>query len=170
MEADSSLGFAGLGVMGQAMARNLLRAHPGLVVWNRSADKAEALRVAGAHVATDATDFFRRARIAILMLADGTAIDAVLGRATPAFARSVAGHIVVQMGTVRRTIRARWTPTSAPRRRLCRGAGLRLARARRGGRNSSRCWPAIPPPSRRCGRCWRRCAARRCSAARYRTR
>ncbi len=86
--------------MGQAMARNLLRAHPGLVVWNRSADKAEALRVAGAHVATDATDFFRRARIAILMLADGTAIDAVLGRATPAFARSVAGHIVVQMGTV----------------------------------------------------------------------
>jgi len=86
--------------MGQAMARNLLRAHPGLIVWNRTADKAEALRAAGAHVALDAADFFRRARIAILMLADGAAIDAVLGRATPAFAANVAGHIVVQMGTV----------------------------------------------------------------------
>ncbi|MEI9991037.1 MAG: NAD(P)-dependent oxidoreductase [Rhizomicrobium sp.] len=100
METDSSLGFAGLGVMGEAMAHNLLRAHPGLVVWNRSADKTEALRASGAHVATNAVDFFRRARIAILMLADGMAIDAVLGRATPAFAGTVAGHVVVQMGTV----------------------------------------------------------------------
>ncbi len=100
METDFSLGFAGLGIMGAAMARNLLRAHPGLVVWNRSADKVEAFRAAGAQVATDTADFFARARIAILMLADGAAIDAVLGRETTAFAANVAGHIVVQMGTV----------------------------------------------------------------------
>ncbi|MEJ0027004.1 MAG: NAD(P)-dependent oxidoreductase [Rhizomicrobium sp.] len=100
METDSSLGFAGLGVMGEAMARNLLRMHPDLVVWNRSADKAEALRAAGAQVAASPADFFRRTRIAILMLADGAAIDAVLARATPAFAANVAGHVVVQMGTV----------------------------------------------------------------------
>ena len=100
METESSLGFAGLGVMGEAMARNLLRAYPGLVVWNRSADKAEALRAAGAQVATNTADFFQRAGIAILMLADGAAIDAVLARTTPRFAATVAGHVVVQMGTV----------------------------------------------------------------------
>ncbi len=87
--------------MGEAMARNLLRAGQHLIVWNRSAGKAAALREAGARVAADPADLFAQARIAILMLADEAAIDAVLGRATPAFARNVAGHIVVQMGTVR---------------------------------------------------------------------
>ena len=101
MQTESSLGFAGLGVMGEAMARNLLRARPGLIVWNRTADKAQALRAAGAGAATDLADFFRRARIAILMLADEPAIDAVLDRFTPRFAANVAGHIIVQMGTVR---------------------------------------------------------------------
>ncbi len=33
-------GFLGLGIMGEAMARNLLKLGHGVVVWNRSADKA----------------------------------------------------------------------------------------------------------------------------------
>ncbi len=86
--------------MGEAMARNLLRAGQDLVVWNRAPQKAEALREAGAAIAADTAELFARTRIAILMLADEAAIDAVLGRATAAFARNVAGHIVVQMGTV----------------------------------------------------------------------
>ncbi len=97
---ETYLGFAGLGVMGEAMARNLLRAGQDLVVWNRAPQKAEALREAGAAIAADTAELFARTRIAILMLADEAAIDAVLGRATAAFARNVAGHIVVQMGTV----------------------------------------------------------------------
>jgi len=42
-----ALGFLGLGVMGMPMALNLVRSGQELLVWNRSEDKAEALRAAG---------------------------------------------------------------------------------------------------------------------------
>ena len=93
------VGFVGLGIMGQPMALNLARAGTPLVVWNRTAARAEPLRAAGARVAGSAAEVFRRARVVILMLADEAAIDAVLERGTPAFARNVAGRIVVHMGT-----------------------------------------------------------------------
>lgn len=45
------LGFVGLGVMGEPMAGHLLRAGAELTVWNRTPEKAERLRAAGARVA-----------------------------------------------------------------------------------------------------------------------
>lgn len=93
------IGFIGLGVMGRPMALNLVRAGTKLVVWNRSPESCQVLAAAGASVAADVGEVFRRARIVFLMLYDGVAIDAVLSRATPDFARHVAGHLIVQMGT-----------------------------------------------------------------------
>lgn len=93
------VGFIGLGVMGQPMALNLARAGTSLVVWSRSIDKCEPLRAAGAAVATSPGEVFARARVVILMLLDGAAIDAVLGRGTPAFGANVARHTIVHMGT-----------------------------------------------------------------------
>ncbi len=93
------IGFIGLGVMGQPMALNLARAGTPLIVWNRTADRSEALRAAGANIAASPAEIFRGARIVILMLYDGAAIDSVLGRGTPDFATNVAGHIIVHMGT-----------------------------------------------------------------------
>jgi 3-hydroxyisobutyrate dehydrogenase len=94
------IGFIGLGVMGEPMALNLARAGTQLVVWNRSLEKSEILRAAGAKVAASATEVFQRSRIVILMLASDAAIDAVLGRGTPAFRSHVAQHVIVQMGTI----------------------------------------------------------------------
>lgn len=94
-----AVGFIGLGVMGQAMAGNLARAGTELVVWNRSPGRAGPLRAAGARVAATPAEVFRQARVVLLMLADGPAVDAVLGRGTPAFAVNVAGHTIVHMGT-----------------------------------------------------------------------
>ncbi|MFC9841938.1 NAD(P)-dependent oxidoreductase [Streptomyces sp. NPDC060223] len=93
------VGFIGLGTMGQPMALNLARAGTPLVVWNRTAARAEPLRAAGAEVASRPAEVFERARVVFLMLADGPAIDAALGRGTPAFATQVAGHTLVHMGT-----------------------------------------------------------------------
>ena len=42
------VGFIGLGIMGQGMARNLLKANFPLTVWNRTISKADALVAAGA--------------------------------------------------------------------------------------------------------------------------
>ncbi|MCX4759437.1 NAD(P)-dependent oxidoreductase [Streptomyces sp. NBC_01275] len=93
------VGFIGLGVMGQPMALNLARAGTPLVVFNRTPARCEPLRTAGAEVAASPAEVFDRAGTVILMLADETAVDAVLGRATPDFAGRVAGHTVVHMGT-----------------------------------------------------------------------
>lgn len=93
------VGFIGLGVMGRPMALRLASAGTPLVVWNRTPERAEPLRAAGAEVAADPAEVFARADVVLLMLADGTALDAVLGRATPGLAARVAGRTVVHMGT-----------------------------------------------------------------------
>ncbi|MEC4720007.1 NAD(P)-dependent oxidoreductase [Noviherbaspirillum sp. CPCC 100848] len=93
------IGFIGLGVMGQPMALNLARAGTPLVVWNRSADRCEALHAVGAKIAGSAGEVFRRTRIVFLMLSGGDAMNEVLGRGTPRFAAMVARNLVVHMGT-----------------------------------------------------------------------
>ncbi|MFF1281300.1 NAD(P)-dependent oxidoreductase [Streptomyces sp. NPDC058299] len=93
------VGFIGLGVMGRPMALRLASAGTGLVVWNRTQERAAQLRAAGAEVAADPGEVFARAETVLLMLADGAAVDAVLGRGTPALAGRVAGRTVVHMGT-----------------------------------------------------------------------
>jgi 3-hydroxyisobutyrate dehydrogenase len=97
--SDDAVGFIGLGLMGEPMALNLLRAGTRLVVWNRTAAKTEAVRAAGASVAGSPAEVFGRAGLVVLMLADGEAVDAVLARGTAAFAGRVAGRTVVHMGT-----------------------------------------------------------------------
>ncbi|MEU2063305.1 NAD(P)-dependent oxidoreductase [Streptomyces sp. NPDC013455] len=94
------VGFIGLGVMGRPMALRLASAGTPLVVWNRTPERAEPLRAAGAEVAADAGEVFTRADVVLLMPADETATDAVLGRGTPRLAERVAGRTVVHMGTV----------------------------------------------------------------------
>ncbi|CAL9395491.1 NAD(P)-dependent oxidoreductase [Streptomyces sp. enrichment culture] len=93
------VGFIGLGVMGRPMALRLAHAGTPLVVWNRTPDRAEPLRAAGAEVAADAAEVFARAGVVLLMLADEAAVDAVLGRGTPELAARVAGRVIVHMGT-----------------------------------------------------------------------
>jgi 3-hydroxyisobutyrate dehydrogenase len=92
-------GFIGLGVMGQPMALNLARAGTKLIVWNRTTDRATPLLAEGAKVAASPDELFREAEIVFLMLYDGAAIDAVMGRGSPLFQSFVGGHVIVQMGT-----------------------------------------------------------------------
>ncbi|MEM6342107.1 MAG: NAD(P)-dependent oxidoreductase [Pseudomonadota bacterium] len=59
--------------MGAPMARNLLKAGHTVAVWNRSADKAEALAGNGAQVAASPADAVSGADVIVTMLADGFA-------------------------------------------------------------------------------------------------
>lgn len=93
------IGFIGLGVMGQPMALNLVKAGAKLVVWNRSADRAELLRDAGATVASSVEDVFAQARTVVLMLVNEAAVDFVMRRGTPTFQDLVSGHLIVSMGS-----------------------------------------------------------------------
>ncbi|NIF55685.1 NAD(P)-dependent oxidoreductase [Burkholderia sp. Ax-1724] len=96
---QTAVGFIGLGVMGTPMALNLVRAGTPLVAWSRSQGHYGTLRDAGAQVVKEAGEVFAQCRTVILMLANDPAIDAVLGRGTPAFGARVGGHTIVNMGT-----------------------------------------------------------------------
>src|SRR4029453_14445634 len=89
------VGFLGLGVMGVPMALNLARAGTSLVVWSRRPPAEDELL---ARLAPSAAEVIAQADVVLLMLANGEAIDAVLGRGTDEFA-ALKGRIVCHMGT-----------------------------------------------------------------------
>lgn len=97
---DPRIGFIGLGRMGEPMAGRLVDAGVPLTVWTRSPSKLDRLSARGATPATSAADLFDRCDVVILMLTDGPATDAVLGRTADGFAVPVAGRTLVNMGTV----------------------------------------------------------------------
>jgi 3-hydroxyisobutyrate dehydrogenase len=94
-----AVGFIGLGMMGEPMASNLAKAGMPIVVWNRTPEKTAPLERAGAAIAATAAEVFSRTETIILMLADGQAIDAVLGRETSGFVDLVRGKTIIHMGT-----------------------------------------------------------------------
>ena len=94
-----TIGFIGLGAMGEPMALNLAKAGTPLVVWNRTPAKAKPLEDAGVEVAASSDEVLARAETTILMLVDSAAIDAVLRRKSPDFVDRVTGKTIVHMGT-----------------------------------------------------------------------
>ncbi len=71
------IGFIGLGNMGSAMARNLLRAGHNVAVYNRTREKADALQSDGAKVA-DNPGAACRGEVVATMLADDNAVEQVV--------------------------------------------------------------------------------------------
>lgn len=94
------LGFIGLGIMGNAMARNLLKAGFDLTVWNRSADKCRPFAELGASVAGTPRQVAEAADITFAMLADPAAAEAVCCGVDGVAAGIVAGKGYVDMSTV----------------------------------------------------------------------
>lgn len=93
------IGFLGLGHMGEPMVLNLLKAGRPVIAWSRSDAKYPLVTSAGGRVADSPEAVFKEARIVLMMLANGEAIDQVLRRGTEDFAGLVANHVVVHMGT-----------------------------------------------------------------------
>ena len=71
------VGFIGLGQMGSAIAANLVKAGHEVTVWNRSADKIDALVDAGATRAERPVDA-AQGDMVMTMLADDRAVEAVV--------------------------------------------------------------------------------------------
>jgi 3-hydroxyisobutyrate dehydrogenase len=89
----------GAGIMGSAMARNLVAAGFDTRVWDRSASATGPLADAGAVVAASAPDAVKDARVVITMLPTAAALESVIfeGSVTRAFAD---GSVWAQMGTI----------------------------------------------------------------------
>lgn len=99
MTLQPPIGFLGLGVMGEPMAFNLVRAGNRVLAWNRSQRGFDRLISAGAVICPSAGAVMTGADIIILMLANERAIDSVLDRGMPQFGANVSGRTIVHMGT-----------------------------------------------------------------------
>lgn len=100
MAVVEPVGFIGLGSMGEPMALNLVKAGTPLVVWNRSLSKCQVWAEAGASVAEEAAGVFAQCDTIFLMLADHSAIDAVLERNSGGFRDRVSSRVIVNTSTV----------------------------------------------------------------------
>lgn len=96
--ANGTVALLGTGIMGAAMARNLVAAGMEARVWNRSKDKAEPLSEDGAKVADTPEEAARGADFLVTMLSDADAISSTV--ADGALDALSDGGIWLQMSTV----------------------------------------------------------------------
>jgi 3-hydroxyisobutyrate dehydrogenase len=97
-----TIGFVGLGIMGQGMARNLLKAGFDLRVWNRTASRMEALTAEGAKPAASPADLAAQCDLIIVCVSDTPDVVAVVaGDEPPGVLRGLRpGALVIDMSTI----------------------------------------------------------------------
>jgi 3-hydroxyisobutyrate dehydrogenase-like beta-hydroxyacid dehydrogenase len=94
------IGFVGLGAMGSAMAGRLLAAGHEVHVWNRTAQRSEALRAQGATVAATPAEAASRSQVVVTMVADDAALMSVTFGEQGIAAGLAGGAVHVGMSTV----------------------------------------------------------------------
>jgi 3-hydroxyisobutyrate dehydrogenase len=95
-----SVAVLGTGIMGAPMARNLAGAGFEVRAWNRTREKAEALREDGAQVADGPPEAVRGADAVITMLTDGGAVERVMAGDDGALAAMEDEALWLQTSTV----------------------------------------------------------------------
>jgi 3-hydroxyisobutyrate dehydrogenase len=98
-DADLHVAVLGTGIMGSAMARNLVAAGLRTTVWDRSASATETLSAAGAAVAPSPLKAVRGAQVVVTMLPTADVVNSVVfdGKVVQALSE---GAVWAQMGTI----------------------------------------------------------------------
>jgi 3-hydroxyisobutyrate dehydrogenase len=100
MANDNEIAVLGTGIMGAAMARNLLSAGMEVRVWNRSREKAGPLADGGATVADSPAEAADGAGFVITMLADADAVAEAAGGEDGALSTLPEAGVWLQTSTV----------------------------------------------------------------------
>jgi 3-hydroxyisobutyrate dehydrogenase len=100
MANDNAIAVLGTGIMGAAMARNLLAAGFEVRAWNRSREKAEPLADDGATVADSPAEAAEGAGFVLTMLADADAVAEAAGGEDGALSVLLEDGVWLQMSTV----------------------------------------------------------------------
>jgi 3-hydroxyisobutyrate dehydrogenase/2-hydroxy-3-oxopropionate reductase len=97
---SNRIGFIGLGIMGQPMALNLLKAGHKLTVYNRTPAKTEPLKQAGAQVASTPAAAAKDADYVIIIVTDSAAVEEVVLGRNGILGAVAAGAIVIDSSTI----------------------------------------------------------------------
>lgn len=109
------IAFLGLGMMGRGMAACLVRAGHDVIVWNRSADKAQALVDAGARSASSPEEAARGCEAVFSMIADDPASDQCWFGTQGALGVLAPGGFVIECSTISHGQSKRLAEASASR-------------------------------------------------------
>jgi 3-hydroxyisobutyrate dehydrogenase-like beta-hydroxyacid dehydrogenase len=93
------IGWIGLGNMGSAMARNLIKAGHQLIVYNRTRSRAEALQAQGAKVAGSPAEA-AAAPVLVTMLADDQALEQIIFGSGKVLETMARGSTHIGMSTI----------------------------------------------------------------------
>src|ERR1700682_4600798 len=103
------VGFIGLGNMGSAIARNLIKAGHDLTVYNRTRSRAEAFASLGARIAETPAAAAAEAEALITMLSDDAAVQHVIFSPGNAIEALRADAVHISMSTISVTLSRRLT-------------------------------------------------------------
>lgn len=100
-QAVKKVGYVGLGIMGHAMASNLMKSGCEMIVWNRTAAKARSLVDQGAVLADSPADVARRgAQVIFINVTDTPDVENVLFATNGIATTAGPGTIVVDNSTI----------------------------------------------------------------------
>lgn len=97
---SQSVGFIGLGIMGQPMALNLVKSGFKVSVFNRTRGKTEPLEKAGARIATSPADAVREAAFVVSIVSDSAASEEVMLGKEGVLQTIRPGAIVIDSATI----------------------------------------------------------------------
>jgi 3-hydroxyisobutyrate dehydrogenase-like beta-hydroxyacid dehydrogenase len=95
-----TIGFIGLGLMGKPMARNLLKAAYPVVVWNRTAARADELVREGAKLGKNPRETAAQADVLITIVSDPPALEQVLWGTDGALGAMKRGSTYIDSSTI----------------------------------------------------------------------
>ena len=94
------LGYIGLGIMGEPMALNLLKAGHSLSVYNRTAQKCDRLKTQGAQVAGSYAEVAQAAEIIFINVTDTPDVEAVIFGSQGLCRSAQAGQVIIDNSTI----------------------------------------------------------------------
>ena len=100
----NKIGFIGLGIMGQPMALNLIKAGHKLRVYNRTPEKTAPLKQAGAQVASTPAGAAKGADFVIIIVTDSAAVEEVVLGKDGILASVATGETVIDSSTISPTV------------------------------------------------------------------
>lgn len=100
MKIPKRIGFIGLGIMGQPMAKNLIKNNYRIKVYNRTREKAYELEKLGAEICSTPKELAQLSNVIITMLENEKAMDNVLKGPAGVFEGISSGSYLINMSTV----------------------------------------------------------------------
>ena len=97
---NEKIGFIGLGIMGEPMAKNLIKAGFDLIVYNRTKSKTASLKQLGAIVANTPSEVANNSKYIITMLTDSPDVEEVILGQDGVYQGIQNDSIVIDMSTI----------------------------------------------------------------------